>query len=152
MHPIILTKEMKVLVIGGGQAAKTKLNKLLQCYSDITCLSIGFKETIIKSHAKCIEGNFYTQHVDFFLEYDIIYLSLPYPNERPKQDFFMDIVSQLISRGKLLSVSSKPELGNFITPATRTDGRVTVCVTTAEKYPKRSVELAERFIKIVNTE
>ena len=149
MHPIILTKQMKVLVIGGGKAALTKLKRLIECYSDITCISTQFLQEIQNSKAKCINDNFYELGIDYYRDFDLIYLSIPYPDTNANEAIFKTKVANILSLNKLLSVSSKPELGNFITPASRTNDNITISVTTSGKSPKQAVKLAEQMIEIV---
>lgn len=140
---------MKAVVIGGGRAAYVKLKRLLSAYSDVTCVSKKFCPEISDGEARCITKDFYDLDKGFFDEFDLIYLSQPYPDNTENETHFLAIVDYLLTTGKLLSVSSKPDLGNFITPATRCDDNVIVSVSTSGESPKKAVKMADSLIKIV---
>jgi len=143
---------MKVVVVGGGRAAYVKLKRLLNTYSDITCVSKEFCPQISDTQVQCVTKDFYDLDTLFFDNFDLIYLSLPYPDNSTEVDHFLEIVSHLEKTGKLFSVSSKPELGNFITPASRCADNVIVSVSTSGKSPSRAVAIADSLIEIVKSE
>ena len=149
MHPIILTKQMKVLVIGGGRAATTKLKRLQTTYDDITCLAIEINIEIVNSAVTSIQKNFYDTDLEFYEDFDIIYFSHPYPIETHLEKIFLKTVAHILEAGKLLSVSSKPQLGNFISPATRRHRNISVSVSTGGESPKKAVALADLAIKTI---
>ena len=136
---------MNVLIVGGGKAAATKLKRLEQTDHTITCIAPEFCEALKNSSATCVTGDFYMLSSNYFDDFDLIYLSLPLPESEGSLYYFKAQVECILRSNKLLSVSAQPEMGNFITPATRTSNNVTISVSTSGESPKRAVELAEKF-------
>ncbi len=146
MHPIILTKPQKVLIIGGGKAAFTKLKTVTKHHQDITCLAKSFLKQFNEFDVKLETGDFYELPLSYFDAFGMIYLSHDYPSTSKLEDFFNKVVEYLDKTNKLFSVSSKPELGNFISPATRKYENIIVSVSTSGESPKKAVELAEDLL------
>jgi len=143
---------MKVVVIGGGRAAYVKLKRLQKTYPNVTCVSKEFCPQISDTQVQCITKDFYDLDTFFFDDFDLIYLSHPHPDNDTEVDHFLKIVTHLEKTGKLFSVSSKPELGNFITPATRCEDNLIVSVSTSGESPSRAVTIADSLIGIVKSE
>lgn len=143
MLPLILTKPKRVLLIGGGGATLIKLKVLSKSENDISCYALEFREEIDNYRVKKVERDFYEMKLEEFESFDLIYIGLPYPRDSVKEQFLLNIVSNL-QKSKLINVLSKPELSNFIHPCTRQKDNILVSVSSGK--PKVSCALAEKFV------
>ena len=145
-HPIVVTKPMNVAVVGGGKAALTKLKLILRNHSAVTCIAPEVSEKIRELPVSIRTADFYDLSVSSYTNYSMIYLTLPYPETESERNYFEYVVSMLMEQGKLVSVASRPEMGNFIHPAVRYHEPYTVAVSSSGKNLYQSVAFADQFI------
>jgi siroheme synthase (precorrin-2 oxidase/ferrochelatase) len=147
MLPIILTKPLHALVIGAGKAAAYKFQTLHDAHMPISALSLNFAHIPSHLSIQTHHGDFYTIEESFFDSYDLIYLTIPYPTNSSQKRIYTHRIESFLSRNKLVDVASKPNLGNFIHPATRRVNHLIVSVSTSGQNPKQAVKLANDFKK-----
>lgn len=145
MLPVILTRASQALVVGGGKAAAYKFKTLHETGVPITCLSQDFSHLPDSYAIQTIQGDFYTVDEVLFQPFDLIYLAIPYPGSEELETAYKARVQHLLSQGKLVNTCAKPEMGNFIHPATRRVKNLIVSVSTSGQNPKQAVAIAERF-------
>lgn len=147
MFPVIYTDDISVLVIGGGRAADIKVKTMLKFTDNVSCWAKSFSEDIKNVGIENREIDFYDLTMNDIKKYNFIYICIPFPSDKNLADSFKKFVSDLKSNGKLVCVcSSEHELGNIINPCTRITDDFMVSVTTYGKSPRRSRELADKFI------
>lgn len=146
MLPIIMTKPSHALIIGCGKAAAYKFKTLHEADVPTACLSLDF-QALPKHAIQTIKGDFYSVEDTLFTPFDLIYLAIPYPEDMEMERHYQIRVKNLIAQGKLVNACAKPDLGNFIHPATRRVENLIVSISTSGKSPKQAVQIAERFKK-----
>lgn len=162
----ILPKAFKIMVIGGGVAANIKIKTITNLFNSapsllygrpklsklpITCYSLDFSEYVLHhpqlESEKIIYKDFYQMEIEELYNFDMIYITIPYPASSLFNEInFKNKINKLKEKGKLVSVVSRPEMGNFINPCTRLNEKFIVSVSTFGRDPSLARELAERFI------
>lgn len=138
MLPIVLTKELNVLIVGAGRACEIKLKVLSKHPCKITIVARAFLCNIDKSVVK-IKKDFDELEEEFFSPFDLIYIATKVESTKK--------IEKLLQK-KALNYLSNPELSNFIHPCSREDGEIIVSVNSIHKpNPKRACELANRFLE-----
>lgn len=142
MLPIVLTKKQKVLIVGAGRACAIKLKVLTKANYDISIVSDEFSYDLDTLPYKKIQKDFYDLKLDFFEEFDLIYIAIALKN---------DFMVKKLLKNKLVNVLSNPTLSNFVHPCSRDDGDIMVSVSNLkEKNPRRACKLAEKFLEFKN--
>lgn len=135
MYPVMMNlKDKKCIVIGGGKTALRKAKKLTECGAEVTAVSPafcdGFEELNIICKIKEYDKN------------DLIgaFLSIAATDSR---EVNLKIREDAKALGILVSLADAPELSDFISPASRSDGGITVAVSTNGAFPLLSKKLCE---------
>jgi siroheme synthase (precorrin-2 oxidase/ferrochelatase) len=150
MHSIILTKPSNICLIGGGKSTIIKLKAIERLHSQIVCLSKDFQVKIEENeNVEKICGDFYETDITFFMKFQIIYFNIPMPKEKEKLKTVNKLIELATSNNILISITSSPELGNFITPASEITEYGLLSFSTLRKQPKRAVETLKEIVNFL---
>lgn len=135
MYPVMLNlKEKMCVVIGGGKIALRKVKKLKDCGAEVTVVSPalceGFEELNIVCRTKEYDKN----------DLDGMFLAIAATDGH---EVNLKIREDAKALGILVSLADAPELSDFVSPASRSDGNVTIAVSTNGAFPLLSKKLCE---------
>ncbi len=137
-------KDKKILVVGGGEIAYNKVEKLISFTSNITIVSIKFKEELIDLIDK-YKLNFYKRAYlpKEALEYDIVIVAVD--NLEIQKEIFKETRE---SRVLVNSVDSK-EFCDFIFPSFIKKGDLIISFSTSGISPALSKYLRRYFESLI---
>ena len=135
MYPVMMNlKDKKCIVIGGGKTALRKAKKLTECGAEVTAVSPAFCEGFEELNIIC--------KIKEYEKNDLIgaFLSIAATDSR---EVNLKIREDANTLGILVSLADAPKLSDFISPASRSDGGITVAVSTNGAFPLLSKKLCE---------
>ena len=145
-YPVMLKlKEKKVLVIGGGQVATRKISSLLTAQAQVEVISPEASEQIIRwAQLKQLKWNEKSFEATDITE---AFLVLAATNH---SIINKEVYQVCASAGiPLVSIVDRPDLSNFILPATLRRGKLIITVSTSGASPslaqRMKEELAEQY-------
>ncbi|WP_299794712.1 NAD(P)-dependent oxidoreductase [uncultured Shewanella sp.] len=145
MMPLILTKPLKVLVIGGGNAGLIKARSALRYQMDVTLISTDFSVDANEVPCRRVRADFYRMSVGELSDWDLIYLAIPWPESREKQAYIERWAETIKESNKLLCVSCRPSLGNVVNPCSRRVADYTLTLSGGDMRPKNTKTLTEQL-------
>lgn len=157
MMPLILTKPLRVLIIGAGRAGMIKARSALRYQQDVTLLSTEFtlceQDNIDKpslaneldEKLSKIHADFYQLSIDELQAWDLFYLAIPWPNDAVKQLFISNWSQAMVTRNKLVCVCCQPNLGNVVNPCSRQVNDYLLTLSGADMRPQKSVKLTSQL-------
>lgn len=133
---------LKVLVIGGGDIAKEKIEKLLDFTTDITIISVDLKEeveTLARTNRLILHKRAY-QKGDI-REYDIVIVATN------RSRLHQSIFEESRDTGVLVNTVDSIEYCDFIFPSYLQKGDLTVAFSTSGASPAFSKRIRDYFEK-----
>lgn len=139
-YPLMLNLTgKKVVMIGGGAVAARKMGTLLEAKAEITVVSPELHENIIAA----VDGNLITWKQKYFEPADLAnaFLIIAATN----QAAINWQVYENTSEQQLINVVDRPDLSNFIVPASFKRGKLTVAVSTSGVMPGLSRKIKQEL-------
>lgn len=135
MYPVMLNlKDKMCVVIGGGKTALRKAKKLRECGAEITVVSPAFCEGFEELNIVCKTKEYDKSDLDG------IFLAIAATDSR---EVNLKIREDAKALGILVSLVDAPELSDFVSPASKSDGNITIAVSTNGAFPLLSKKLCE---------
>jgi precorrin-2 dehydrogenase/sirohydrochlorin ferrochelatase len=144
-YPLMLDlKNIKCLVIGGGEVAKRKVYSLWECGADITLVSpeivSGLMELAERKKITYLKRKYQRGETRGF---SLVFVATPDP------EVSRQVAEEAKTAGIFCNIADAPSLGNFIVPARIQRGDLSICVSTNGKSPllakKIRIDLENNF-------
>ncbi|WOT06781.1 NAD(P)-dependent oxidoreductase [Shewanella youngdeokensis] len=143
MMPLIVSKPLRVLVIGAGKAGQIKLKSALRYQTDVSLMTLASPALSMAFDGPVINADFYQLPLAAMHDYDLIYLAIPWPKDVALQQFIAQWAQQVLGLNKLLCVSCQPHLGNVVNPCSRQTHGFTLTLSGAQMRPRISRGLCD---------
>lgn len=135
MYPVMMNlKDKKCIVIGGGKTAIRKAKKLRECGAEVTAVSPAFCKGFERLNILCKSKEYDKSDLNE------MFLAIAATDSR---EVNLKIREDAKALGILVSLADAPELSDFISPASRSDGGITIAVSTNGAFPLLSKKLCE---------
>ena len=130
-YPLMLDlKNIKCLVIGGGEVAKRKVYSLWECGADVTLVSpeivTGLIELVERKEITYLKRKYRHGETQGF---SLVFVATS------DAEVSRQVADEAKTEGIFCNIADAPSLGNFIVPARMQQGDLSICVSTNGKSP-----------------
>lgn len=135
MYPVMMNlKDKKCVVIGGGKTALRKVKKLKECGAEVIAVSPAFYEGFERLNILCKSKEYDKSDLNG------MFLAIAATD---RQEVNLKIREDAKALGILVSLADAPEVSDFISPASISNGGITIAVSTNGAFPMLSKKLCE---------